>query len=64
MWGFERFSVPNLMRGRGEGPTNEWPEIWDDGKIASPPIQDFEMVIPLYQSVGNKAQKLLIIATE
>jgi hypothetical protein len=52
------------MRGRGEGHTNEWPEIWDDGKIASPPIQDFEMVIPLYQSVGNKAQKLLIIATE
>ena len=62
MWGFECFSVPNLMHGRGEGPTNEWPEIWDDGRIASD--SRLEMVIPLYQSVGNKAQKILIIATE
>jgi hypothetical protein len=51
------------MQGRGEGPTNEWPEIWDDGRCLASDSR-LEMVIPLYQSVGNKAQKLLIIAKE
>jgi hypothetical protein len=47
------------MRGRGEGPTNGLRSGMTKELLTFD--SRFEMAIPLYQPVGTKAQKLLIL---